>query len=169
MSPATDHHWRPARLLDDGRKLAGAAALAVLISFFLPWYEKSAIPPGATTFAHDTISAWGAFTWIEAAVLLVDAAVIALLWLRSTGRRVELPFGDGTAFALAGGWIVVLLLIRVFDKPEATGGTAASVGLQWGLLVAMASAGALLAAGLTARSIERHAAAAPDAPPPPPA
>lgn len=150
MSATNGHHLRPA-LLDDGTKLAGVSAVAVLISLFLPWYEKSVLGPDGRTFVQDAISAWGAFTWIEAAVLLVDAAVIALLWLRSTGRRVELPFTDGMAIAFAGGWIVVLLLIRVFDRPQVEG-VAASVGLQWGLLVAMAAAGAMLAAGLTARA-----------------
>lgn len=159
MTATADHHLRP-RLLDDGSKLGGLAAVAVLISLFLPWYEKSVLGPDGRTFVHDAISAWGAFTWIEAAILLVDAAVIALLWLRSTGRRVELPFTDGMAIALAGGWIVVLLLIRVFDRPTVEG-VAASVGLQWGLLVAMAAAGAMLAAGLTARASEREHSAGP--------
>ncbi len=151
---AADHTWRPRQLLDDGRKLAALAAIAVLVSFFLPWYEKSVLSPDGKTFVSDSISAWGAFTWIEASLLLVDFAVLGLLWLRSTGRRVELPFGDGLVIALAGGWIVVLILIRVFDRPTVTG-TAASVGLQWGLLVAMAAGGALLAAGLASRSMER--------------
>lgn len=154
-----DHTWRPTKLLDDGRKLASVAAIVLLISLFLPWYEKSVLPTGAKSFVTTTISAFGSFTWIEAAILLVAAAVLLLLWLRSTDRRVELPAGDGTMIAIAGGWIIVLLIIRVFDKPTVTG-TAASVGLQWGLLVAMAAAGALLGGGLLTRSIEHSASEA---------
>jgi hypothetical protein len=150
-----DHSWRPARLLDDGRKLAAAACIVFLVSLFLPWYGKSFVPTGTTTFVKTNISAFGAFTWVEAALLLVDAGVLALLYLRSTDHRVELPAGDGTMIALAGGWMIVLLIVRVFDKPSATGGAAATVGLQWGLLLAMAAAGAILAAGVATRAIER--------------
>ncbi|MDQ8047282.1 MAG: hypothetical protein AAGC46_20245 [Solirubrobacteraceae bacterium] len=155
-----DHSWHPVRLLDDGRKLASAACIVFLVSLFLPWYGKSFVPTGTTTFVKTNISAFGAFTWVEAALLLVDASVLGLLYLRSTGRRVELPAGDGTMIAIAGGWMVVLLLVRVFDKPTATGGAAATVGLQWGLLLAMAAAGAIVAAGVATRAIERATKAA---------
>lgn len=148
-----DHHLRPSQL-DDGAKLAAIAGIVLLISFFLPWYEKSVIPTGAKEFATQSLSAFGAFTWVEAALLLVDAAVLLLLYLRSTGRRVELPASDGTMIAIAGGWMVILLIVRVFDRPSVTG-TGASVGLQWGLLLAMAAAGAMLASGLATRALER--------------
>lgn len=151
-----DHSWHPARLLDDGRKLAAVASIVFIVSLFLPWYEKSVLPQGAKSFVTTSLSAFGDFTWVEAALLLVDAAVIALLYLRSTNRRVELPGSDGTMIALAGGWMLVLLIVRVFDRPSVDGGgAAASVGLQWGLLIAMAAAGAVLAAGLATRAIER--------------
>ena len=108
--------------LDDGRKLAALAAAVFLVSLFLPWFTKSALPQGAKEFVSQGLSAFGAFSWIEAALLLVDAAVLLLLYLRSTGRRVELPADDGTMIALAGGWMLVLLIVRVvFAKPEVTG------------------------------------------------
>lgn len=148
-----EHPVRPS-LLDDGRKLAAVAGIVLLVSFFLPWYEKSVIPVGSHQFVSQSLSAWGAFTWVEAALMLVDGSVLYLLYLRSTGRRVELPASDGTMIALAGGWMVILLLVRVFDRPSVSG-AGASVGLQWGLLVAMGAAGAMLAAGLATRAIER--------------
>ena len=154
---AVDHTWRPARLLDDGRKLAAGAGIVLLLSFFMPWYSKSVLPAGGKAFITTSISAFGAFTWVEAAILLVDVAILALLYLRSKGHRIELPAGDGTMIAIGGGWIVILLLVRVFDRPSATG-TGATVGLEWGLLVAMASAGAMLAAGLAVRAVERATA-----------
>ncbi|MDO9353405.1 MAG: hypothetical protein Q7T55_06905 [Solirubrobacteraceae bacterium] len=155
---AADHSLHPARLLDDGRKLAGFAAIVFIVSLFMPWYEKSVLPAGSKAFVTTSISAFGAFTWVEAALLLVDAAVIGLLYLRSTDRRVELPGSDGTMVAIAGGWMVFLLIVRVFDRPNVEGdGVAPTVGLQWGLLIAMAAAGAILAAGLATRAIERSA------------
>lgn len=167
MTQAAHHPVRPS-LLDDGRKLSALAGLAFLVSLFLPWFQKSVLPAGAKEFVTTSLTAFGAFSWIEAALLLVDLAVLLLLYLRSTGRRVELPADDGTMIAAAGGWMLVLLVIRVvFAKPEVTGaaGTAPTVGLQWGLLVAMAAAGGMLASGLASRTIEHHARSAPPAAP----
>ena len=113
-----EHPVRPS-LLDDGRKLAAVAGIALLVSFFLPWYEKSVIPVGSHQFVSQSLSAWGAFTWVEAALLLVDGSVLYLLYLRSTGRRVELPASDGTMIALAGGWMVILLLVLPALSPKA--------------------------------------------------
>ncbi len=158
MSQATHHSVRPS-LLDDGRKLSALAGAVFLVSLFLPWFQKSVLPPDTRQFVTTSLSAFGAFSWIEAALLLVDVAVLALLYLRSTGRRVELPADDGTMIAFAGGWMLVLLVVRVvFAKPEVTGtaGTAPTVGLQWGLLVAMGAAGGMLASGLASRAIEHH-------------
>lgn len=154
----------PARLLDDGRRLAAIAGAVLLISMFLPWYEKSVVLPGQTTFATQNLSAFGAFTWVEAALLLVDAAILVLLYLRAQGHRIELPADDGTMIVAAAGWMLVLLIVRVFDKP-AVEGVGASVGLQWGLLIAFGAAGAMLAAGLLIRTVERHAHTG-EAPPP---
>lgn len=167
MTQAAHHPVRPS-LLDDGRKLSALAGLAFLVSLFLPWFQKSVLPAGAKEFVTTSLTAFGAFSWIEAALLLVDLAILLLLYLRSTGRRVELPADDGTMIAIAGGWMLVLLVIRVvFAKPEVTGaaGTAPTVGLQWGLLVAMAAAGGMLASGLASRTIEHHARSAPPATP----
>jgi hypothetical protein len=147
------------RRLDDGHTLAGLAASAFLISLFLPWFQKSVLPAGGDAFVATSLSAFGAFSWIEAALLLVDAAVLVVLALRHAGRRVELPTDDGTMAALAGGWMLVLLVVRVvFAKPEVTAaaGTAPTVGLQWGLLVAFGAAGGMLAAGLTSRTLRRQ-------------
>ncbi len=120
MTQATHHPVRPS-LLDDGRKLSALAGVAFLVSLFLPWFQKSVLPAGAKEFVTTSLSAFGAFSWIEAALLLVDAAILLLLYLRSTGRRVELPADDGTMIAIAGGWMLVLLVVRVvFAKPEVT-------------------------------------------------
>jgi hypothetical protein len=146
------------RLLDDGRRLALAACVVIIVSLFLPWYQKSVAVPGTgggASFAQTSISAWGSFTWVDAAILLVAVSVAVLLYLRGAGHRIELPWSDGTTVALAGGWTIVLVMVLVFDKPTVSG-LGATVGLQWGLLVAICAAGALLGAGLLMRSSERH-------------
>ena len=116
------------------------------------------------------MSAFGVFTFIEASVLLVAAAVLFLVWARSEKKGFHLPGGDGTAIALAGGWAVLLLVWRLFDKPDAPDETS-SYGIQWGMFAALAAAGALLAAGLRVRAAHRPEPpnpAAEDVEPPPP-
>ena len=60
-------------------------------------------------------------------------AVPGLGALRS-GAAFHLPGGDGVAISLAGGWALLLLVWRLFDKPELDG-PGADVGIQWGIFV----------------------------------
>jgi hypothetical protein len=143
----------PARLRSD-QQLAGLAAVALLLSMFLPWYEKSAL--GARGAVSDTVSAFGAVSFVEAAVFLVSAGVLVLLFTRAEGSEYELPGGDGTVIFGAGLWAALLIFWRVFDRPDVTG-AAATVGIQWGFFVAFIAAGALASAGWRLRQHERDA------------
>ena len=133
---------------------AGIAAAALALSLLLPWYQQSYVPEGSREFVQRNVSAFGVFSFIEAAVLLVAAGVLFLVWARSEKKGFHLPGGDGTAIALAGGWALLLLVWRLFDKPDAPDETS-SYGIQWGMFAALAAAGALLAAGLRVRAAHR--------------
>ena len=63
------------------------------------------------------LSTLGPFSWVEAAVVLVALAVLALVESRARGRRFHLPFGDGAVIAAAGVWCGVLVVVRVFERP----------------------------------------------------
>lgn len=132
-------------------QLAAIAAAALALSLVLPWYQKSYVPAGTRGFVQSNVSALGAFTFVEAAVLLVASAVLFLVWSRLQKRAFHLPGGDGVAITLAGGWAVLLLVWRLFDKPSIEG-PAATVGIQWGIFGALAAAGALVAAGARVRA-----------------
>jgi hypothetical protein len=132
---------------------AGAAAGALALSLLLPWYEKSYFPKGSKEVKAN-LSAFGVFTFVEAAVLLVAAAVVFLVWARSQRKRFHLPGGDGAAITLGGGWAALLLVWRVFDKPAAKG-SGATIGLQWGIVIAFFAAAAVVAAGLRVRARHR--------------
>lgn len=156
--------WRA--LTPDGR-LAAIAAIALFVSMFLPWYGVQGRALGSS------VSAFGAFSFVEAAVLLVAIAVLALLFARSEGSAFHLPGGDGLVVMVAGLWVGVLLVWRLFDKPDAAD---ALVGVQWGIFFALAAAGLLAYAGSRMRRAQR--APAPvmrarrriptEVPPPPP-
>jgi hypothetical protein len=133
---------------------AGIAAAALALTMFLPWYTQSYVPEGAREFVKRNVSAFGVFSFVEAAVLLVAAAVLVLIWARSQQRAFHLPGGDGTAIMLAGGWAVLLLVWRLFDKPDAPN-PSEDYGLQWGIFAALLAAGALAAAGARVRAAHR--------------
>src|SRR5215211_253515 len=70
------------------------------------------------------------------------------------GKGFHLPGGDGLVISVAGGWALVLLIWRVFDRPgdEQQG---VVVGVQWGFIVALAAAAALVVAGARVRAAHR--------------
>jgi hypothetical protein len=135
--------WRA--LTPDGR-LAAIASGALFLSMFLPWYGVQGRD------GSDSVSAFGAFSFVEAAVLLVALAVLALLFARSEHATFHLPGGDGTVLMAAGAWIAVLLVWRLFDKPHVSG---ALVGVEWGIFFALACAGLLASAGSRMRRSRR--------------
>jgi hypothetical protein len=84
---------RAARLLNAEQRIAGAAALLLIVSTF------------------------GPFSFVEVAELLIAGGVLALLFARAEGKRFHLPFGDGTAIAAAGVWAGALIVARLFERP----------------------------------------------------
>lgn len=138
--------WRA--LTPDGR-LAAIASAALFLSMFLPWYQVQG------RALAESVTAFGAFSFVEAAVLLVALAVLALLFARSEHATFHLPGGDGTVVMAAGAWVAVLLVWRLFDKPDVT---AALVGVDWGIFFALAAAGALAYAGSRMRRAQQPSA-----------
>lgn len=140
--------------LDRDQRFAAAAAIGLLLAMFLPWYEKNVVVTGTRTFASDTISAFGAVSFVEAAIFLVAAGVLALLLARADERPFHLPGGDGTVIFGAGLWATALIFYRVFDRPDVSG-EGGTVGIQWGFFVAFVAAGALAFAGQRIRAAHR--------------
>ncbi|HEX8207025.1 MAG TPA: hypothetical protein VF587_13270, partial [Solirubrobacteraceae bacterium] len=141
--------WRG---LDADQRLAGGAALALLITMFLPWYQKSVALD--KDIANDNLSAFGVFSFVEAAVFLVAVGVFLLLFARGERKGFHLPGGDGTVILAAGLWAALLLLWRVFDRPDVSG-RGATVGITWGFFFAFLAAAALAAVGWKIRAAHR--------------
>ena len=140
--------WRG---LDGDQRLAGLAALALLVTLFLPWYQATVVEDGKTT--TPTFTAFGVFSFVEAAVFLVAIGVFVLLFARGERKGFHLPGGDGTVIFVAGLWGAVLLLWRVFDRPDIE--RASADGITWGLFFAFLAAGALAAVGWKIRAAHR--------------
>jgi hypothetical protein len=137
-------------------RMAGAAAAALGFTLVLPWYEKSFfVTTGPRPVAvSDNLSALQVFSFVEAAVLLVAAGVLYLVWARGQRKAFHLPGGDGTVIMVAGAWALLLLVWRLFDKPDVSD-PGATVGIQWGMFAALLAAGALTAAGARVRAAHR--------------
>ena len=133
---------------------AGIAAAALVVSMFFPWYEESYVPQGAREFVQKNLSAFNVFSFVEAAILLVAGGVLFLIWSRAQGRRSTCRAATASAISLAGGWALLLLVWRLFDKPNVDD-PGATVGIQWGIFVALLAAGALFAAGARVRAVHR--------------
>ena len=149
------HAWGA---LDRDRRLAAIAAIALFVTMFLPWYQQNAVVTAAKNqpLVSRNLNAFGVFSFVEAAVLLVAVAVLVLLYMRADGRRFQLPGGDGAVVLAAGLWSALLLILRLFDKPGITQhGVAANVGIQWGIFFALAAAGLLAYAGSRMRAGQR--------------
>jgi hypothetical protein len=147
-----------AALVKEQRTAAMCAAL-LFVTMFLPWYQQSAVGVnrrGQPVKAEDSLSAFQAFSFVEAAVLLVAAGVLVLLFARGEGRRFHLPGGDGTVILGAGVWVALLIFIRQIDKPDGQRleGLATTVGVQWGIFVAFIAGLALAGAGYRLRQAD---------------
>jgi hypothetical protein len=143
------------------QRLAVGCALGLFLTMFLPWYQKDvdALVDGKLVNRSDTLTAFGAFSFVEAAVLLVAGGILALFFARGEGKRFHLPGGDGLVTIAAGVWVCVLVFIRQIDKPDASGGgdqVSATVGVHWGIFIAFLVGLALAYAGFRLR--EAHVA-----------
>jgi hypothetical protein len=145
------------RTLPHDRRLAAYAALGLFLALFLPWYQETVIASGKATHlqsASASITGWGAFSFVEAAVLLVAAGVLTLLFQRAEGRAFHLPGGDGWVIMAAGLWTCLLIVWRIFDKTSTSvhGPGATTSGIEWGIFVALAVAIFLTYAGSRIRA-----------------
>jgi hypothetical protein len=139
------------RALDPDQRLAGMAAVALLVTLFLPWYEATLVERGRG--ATVTFNAFDVLSFVEAAITLVALGVFALLFARGERKGFHLPGGDGTVILAAGAWSAVLLLWRVFDRPDVD--RAVQVGVTWGFFFAFLAAAALAGAGWRIRHAAR--------------
>ena len=77
-------------------------------------WEQRAAAAGALLLV---VSTFGPFSWVEAAEILLGAAVLLLLWARAERHEFHLPFGDGTVVLAAGVWAAALIVARLFERP----------------------------------------------------
>jgi hypothetical protein len=164
------------RRLTPEQRLATIAALALLASMLLPWYQETgnAIVDGRLAPIEDSKNAFQVYSFVEAAIFLVAAGILVLMFARGERRAFHLPGGDGTVVLAAGLWVMFLVFYRQLDKPDGReeGPINISVGVQWGIFIAFLLGALLAYAGYRIRAAHVPEpdleAARPPAPPDPP-
>jgi hypothetical protein len=152
------------RALERDQRYTALAALGLFLSMFLHWYSKTEtrVEHGAALRpVRISLTAFQDFSFVELAVLLVSAGLLAMLFARAERRRFQLPGGDGLIVMIAGGWTVLLIFYRLLDKPGVQSNhrstAAATIGVEWGIFIALLVALALLYTGVRMRAAERLA------------
>jgi hypothetical protein len=158
------------RALSSEQRLAAVAALLLLLSMLLPWYQETgnAIVGGKLERIDDAKSAFGVYSFVEAAIFVVVVGTIALLWARAERKAFHLPGGDGTVIMGAGLWVMFLIFYRQLDKPNGRkeGLIQTSIGVEWGIFIAFLLGALLAYAGYRIRSAHVPEPVADDEPPP---
>ncbi|MDQ3934176.1 MAG: hypothetical protein M3340_06045, partial [Actinomycetota bacterium] len=103
-------------------------------------FEQRAAAVGAVLLIVSTL---GPFSFVEAAMVLIGAAVLFLLRKRAEGKVFHLPFGDGAVIAAAGAWAGFLIVVRMIDFARPLGQS----------LLALVCAAILILAGLRERAV----------------
>ena len=172
MSGVLGRIVRDWRALSSEQRLAAIAAILLLLSMLLPWYQDTgnAIVGGKLARIDDSKSAFGVYSFIEAAIFVVVVGTIALLWARAERKAFHLPGGDGTVIMGAGLWVMFLIFYRQLDKPNGRkeGMIQTSVGVQWGIFIAFLLGALLAYAGYRIRAAHVPEPVTDDAPPPAP-
>ena len=143
------------KLITDLRGLGGNERIAVIgaavmvASLLLPWYQSP--------ISNDLVlTGVGAFGWAEGALVLVAAATVILAIRCGGGYVPPRPLREWGLFVVAGVWAAVVVLYRVFDRPDFTlAGHDEPYDLHYAIFVALAGAVTIVAAGLRMRPRER--------------
>lgn len=132
------------RALSSEQRLAAIAALLLFVSMLFPWYDQTIVT--SKGIEHRSMSAFGVYSFIEAAIFVVAIGVLVLMWARAERKTFHLPGGDGTVVMAAGLWVMFLIFYRQLDKPgeHKEGAVQTSTGVAWGIFIAFLL-GALLA------------------------
>jgi hypothetical protein len=160
VSAGTNRVVRAWRATPHEHRLAAYASIGLFLTLFLPWYQVTVIDTTKTTKLQsltESLTGWGAFSFVEAAVLLVAAGVLILLFQRAEGHAFHLPGGDGGVITAAGIWTSLLIIWRIFDKQGTSGHGqyATTSGIEWGIFVALGVAAFLAYAGSRIRAAHR--------------
>jgi hypothetical protein len=113
-----------------GEWLAAAAAVGLVVSLFLPWYE-----------AGDSLHGFEALTVVDVLLVLAALVGIALAVLQATRTSPALPVAFGVLTIAAGFLALLLVAFRLIDAPRADYEIAYGAWLGFVAVVALTAGG----------------------------
>jgi hypothetical protein len=101
--------------LTTGEKIAGAAAIVLLISMWFAWFGFD--NPGAALGIGGSITfnAWEAFDFIDLILFVTALVTIGSVAARAADTLIDFPFNP--VITVLGGLCVLLVLYRIIDPP----------------------------------------------------
>jgi hypothetical protein len=115
------------RRLRAGEWLAAIAAVALVVSLLLPWYDDT--------------SGFAALSVIDVLLVLIAAVAFTLAILQATQTTQALPVAFGVLTVVTGAIGVLLVLFRLIDMPGELSGVAAGAWLGLAATVALTAGG----------------------------
>lgn len=97
------------RKLRAAELLAGAAAIALAVDTFLPWFE----------FRSGRLNAWQTFSVTEVVLTIVFLAAVTLVLVTLTARTTAAPVAAAVWTTVAGLIGTIWVLVAVLSKPDA--------------------------------------------------
>lgn len=126
-----------------GEMLAGAGAVALLVSLFVPWYGLGPLPLSAT--------GWEAFTILDLLLLATGVLGLAVPVTALLYRTPAIPVGVALVAAGVGILLALLVLYRLLDQP----GSNDLVDVRGGAWLGLAGVVAIAVGGWVAMADER--------------
>jgi hypothetical protein len=123
-----------------GEWLAAVAAVVLVVSLFLPWYEAD----------DGAISGFEVFTVIDILLVLVAGVGLALAAFQATRTSPALPVGFGVLTVVTGAIGTLLTIFRLIDEPGL-----APVDIREGAWLGLVAVVALTAGGWLSLKVER--------------
>jgi hypothetical protein len=138
--------------LSRGERIAGVAAVLLIIDMFLNWYSanlNSALQAQADRFGIDTnADAWQVFSTTDILIFITAVAALVMVGMRVMGRSANLPVSLPLVVALLGAFTTLVVLWRIINQPGENEFVNVEYGAYLGLLLLIAlTYGAVQAGG----------------------
>ena len=138
------------RRLRAGEWIAAAAGIALLVTLFLPWYERQLACIGRSSAGllpcpdPQEVTAWEAFAVTDVVLGLVALAAVALFMVTALQRAAAVAMAYESLLTIAAGVAALLVVMRVLIPPGE--GLSRTGGLWLGCLATLAVLGGSLVA-----------------------
>jgi hypothetical protein len=104
------------RRLRDGEWIAGAGAVALIVSLFLHWYGLSASFGGIEVRGLEA-TGWQALDVLDIVLVLLALVPLTLVVTQATRASPAIPVFFSVMTVLAGALAALLILYRIIDQP----------------------------------------------------